>query len=97
MGYFTAMYDWKLNGREDRYDRYANYRLRRYKDDDKEADDWAFEERDYENDEIQCPIGGLGYGNGIYVSGNLLYRWCTYRESVLAGANGDVCGVGDLV
>ena len=52
MGYFTAMYDWKLNGREDRYDRYANYRLRRYKEDDKEADDWAFEERAYENDEI---------------------------------------------
>lgn len=52
MGYFAAMSDWNQSGRDDRYDRIANRgRYRRFAKEDKEYDDWAFEEKDYEFDE----------------------------------------------
>ena len=51
MGYFGAMYDWNQS-RDDMRDRYAGRRAwGRYVEDDKELDDWAFEEKDYEFDE----------------------------------------------
>ncbi len=47
MGYFAAMSERKQYGREERFDRYKRYRyFKELAEDEKEQDDWAFEERD---------------------------------------------------
>ena len=53
MGYFGAMFDWNQSSRDDMYNQYAGTWCRsRYSEEEKEVDDWAFEERDYEFDEF---------------------------------------------